>query len=117
MVYMATNLYLPALSEFSGDLASTVATKAEIGIESPVEKELVRTLTDGIAAIHEAAIDLEANNAAAHAVEDPQEQCNAYRDTVLPSMEHLRSCVDAMEKVCGAEYWPVPTYNEMLFWV
>ena len=67
MVYMATNLYLPALSEFSGDLASTVATKAEIGIESPVEKELVRTLTDGIAAIHEAAIDLEANNAAAHA--------------------------------------------------
>ena len=117
MVYMATNLYLPALSEFSGDLASTVATKAEIGIESPVEKELVRTLTDGIAAIHEAAIDLEANNAAAHAVEDPQEQCNAYRDTVLPSMEHLRACVDAMEKVCGAEYWPVPTYNEMLFWV
>ena len=117
MVYMATNLYLPALSEFSGDLASTVATKAEIGIESPVEKELVRTLTDGVAAIHEAAIDLEANNAAAHAVEDPQEQCNAYRDNVLPSMEHLRSCVDAMEKVCGAEYWPVPTYNEMLFWV
>ncbi|OUO47776.1 glutamine synthetase type III [Olsenella sp. An285] len=117
MVYMATNLYLPALSEFSGDLASTVATKAEIGIESPVEKELVRTLTDGVAAIHEAAIDLEANNAAAHAVEDPQEQCNAYRDNVLPSMEHLRSCVDAMEKVCGAEYWPVPTYNELLFWV
>ncbi|MCR8907229.1 glutamine synthetase III [Thermophilibacter sp. ET337] len=117
MVYMATNLYLPALSEFSGDLASTVATKAEIGIESPVEKELVRTLTDGISAIHEAAIDLEANNAAAHAVEDPQEQCDAYRDTVLPSMEHLRACVDAMEKVCGAEYWPVPTYNEMLFWV
>ena len=32
-------------------------------------------------------------------------------------MEHLRACVDAMEKVCGAEYWPVPTYNEMLFWV
>ena len=117
MVYMARHLYLPALFDYSGDIASSVATKAEIGIESPVEKELVRTLTDGISAIHEATTDLEANNSAARAVEDPQAQCDAYRDTVLPSMEHLRECVDAMEKVCGADYWPVPTYNEMLFWV
>ncbi|OUO35617.1 glutamine synthetase III [Olsenella sp. An290] len=117
MVYMARHLYLPALFDYSGDIATSVATKAEIGIESPVEKELVRTLTDGISAIHEAACDLEANNSAARAVEDPQERCESYRDTVLPSMAHLRECVDAMEKVCGEDYWPVPTYNQMLFWV
>ena len=117
MVYMARHLYLPALFDYSGDIASSVATKAEIGIESPVEKELVRTLTDGISAIHEATADLEANNAAAREVEDPLEQCFAYRDNVLPSMAHLRECVDAMEKVCGEDYWPVPTYNQMLFWV
>ena len=117
MVYMARHLYLPALFDYSGDIATSVATKAEIGIESPVEKELVRTLTDGISAIHEAAADLEANNSAAHEVEDPLEQCFAYRNNVLPSMAHLRECVDAMEKVCGEDYWPVPTYNQMLFWV
>ena len=117
MVYMARHLYLPALFDYSGDIATSVATKAEIGIESPVEKELVRTLTDGISAIHEAAAALEANNSAAHEVEDPLEQCFAYRDNVLPSMAHLRECVDAMEKVCGEDYWPVPTYNQMLFWV
>lgn len=117
MVYMVRHLYLPALFDYSGDIATSVATKAEIGIESPVEKELVRTLTDGISAIHEAAADLEANNSAAHEVEDPLEQCFAYRDNVLPSMAHLRECVDAMEKVCGEDYWPVPTYNQMLFWV
>ncbi|WP_417802559.1 glutamine synthetase III [Thermophilibacter provencensis] len=117
MVYMARHLYLPALFDYSGDIATSVATKAEIGIESPVEKELVRTLTDGISAIHEAAADLEANNSVAHEVEDPLEQCFAYRDNVLPSMAHLRECVDAMEKVCGEDYWPVPTYNQMLFWV
>ncbi len=117
MVYMARHLYLPALFDYSGDIATSVATKAEIGIESPVEKELVRTLTDGISVIHEAAADLEANNSAAHEVEDPLEQCFAYRDNVLPSMAHLRECVDAMEKVCGEDYWPVPTYNQMLFWV
>ena len=117
MVYMARHLYLPALFDYSGDIATSVATKAEIGIESPVEKELVRTLTDGISAIHEATADLEANNSAAREVEDPLEQCFAYRDNVLPSMAHLRECVDAMEKVCGEDYWPVPTYNQMLFWV
>ena len=117
MVYMARHLYLPALFDYSGDIATSVATKAEIGIESPVEKELVRTLTDGISAIHEAAADLEANNASAREVADPLEQCFAYRDNVLPSMAHLRECVDAMEKVCGEDYWPVPTYNQMLFWV
>ena len=117
MVYMARHLYLPALFDYSGDIATSVATKAEIGIESPVEKELVRTLTDGISAIHEAAADLEANNSAAREVEDPLEQCFAYRDNVLPSMAHLRECVDAMERVCGEDYWPVPTYNQMLFWV
>ena len=32
-------------------------------------------------------------------------------------MEHLRASVDAMEKICGADYWPVPSYNSLLFWV
>ena len=117
MVYMARSLYLPALSDYSGDLATSVATKAEIGIESPVEKGLVATVTEGITAVSSSADELERVNAAAQALEDPQEQCNAYRDTVLPAMETLRAAVDGMEKVCGADYWPVPTYNEMLFWV
>ena len=117
MVYMARHLYLPALSEYSGDLASTVATKAEIGIEAPVEKGLVRVLTDGIAAVHDSADELERLNAATQLLDDPQEQCDAYRDTVLPAMDVLRTAVDGMERVCGADYWPVPSYNEMLFWV
>ncbi len=117
MVYMARSLYMPALSDYSGDLASSVATKAEIGIESPTEKGLVTTLTEGIAAIDAATAALESANAAAQAIEDPQEQCNSYRDVVIPDMEALRAAVDGMEKICGADYWPVPTYNEMLFWV
>ena len=117
MVYMARHLYVPALSDYSGDLATSVATKAEIGIEAKVEKELVRTLTEGMAEIDAAACALEAANAAAREVEDPQERCDAYRDEVLPAMDALRAPVDAMERICGADYWPVPTYNKMLFWV
>ena len=117
MVYMARSLYLPALFDYSGDIATSVATKAELGIEATAEKEIVSTLTAGINAIYEAVADLESNNRDAQAIEDPQEQCNAYRDVVIPSMEHLRASVDAMEKICGADYWPVPNYNSLLFWV
>ena len=117
MVYMARHLYLPALSDYSGDLATSVATKAEIGIEAKVEKELVRTLTEGMAQIDAATAALESANAAAREVEDPQARCDAYRDEVLPAMDALRAPVDAMEQICGADYWPVPTYNKMLFWV
>ncbi len=117
MVYMARHLYLPALSDYSGDLATSVATKAEIGIEAKVEKELVRTLTEGMAQIDAATAALESANAAAREVEDPQARCDAYRDEVLPAMDALRAPVDAMEQICGADYWPVPTYNQMLFWV
>ena len=117
MVYMARHLYLPALSDYSGDLATSVATKAEIGIEAKVEKELVRTLTEGMAQIGAATAALESANAAAREVEDPQARCDAYRDEVLPAMDALRAPVDAMEQICGADYWPVPTYNKMLFWV
>ena len=117
MVYMARSLYLPALFDYSGDIATSVATKAELGIEATAEKELVKTLTNGINAIYEATADLESNNADARSIEDPQAQCDAYRDAVIPSMEHLRASVDAMEKICGADYWPVPSYNSLLFWV
>ena len=117
MVYMSRKMYLPALMDYSGDVATSVATKAEIGVESPAEKELVATLTDGIARITKATDDLAAKNAAAQAPEDPKDKCDAYRDVVLDAMAELRSAVDAMEEVCGADYWPVPTYNELLFWV
>lgn len=117
MVYMARHLYVPALSEYSGDLATSVATKAEIGIDATAERALTSKLTEGINAICAATDDLDAKNVETREIEDPQRECEAYRDAVLPAMERLRSAVDAMEEFCGADYWPVPTYNTMLFWV
>ncbi len=117
MVYMTKHMYLPALFDYSGDIATTVATKAELGIAAKAEKALVQTLTDGIDKITELVADLEKKNAAAQALEDCTEQDNAYRDSVIPAMDALRADVDAMEKVCGHDYWPVPSYNKILFYV
>ena len=117
MVYMTKHMYLPALFDYSGDIATTVATKAELGIAAKAEKALVQALTDGIDKITELVADLEKKNAAAQALEDCTEQDNDYRDSVIPAMDALRADVDAMEKVCGHDYWPVPSYNKILFYV
>ena len=117
MVYMTKHMYLPALFDYSGDIATTVATKAELGIAAKAEKKLVQTLTDGIDKITDLVDDLEQKNAAAQGLEDCTEQDNAYRDSVIPAMDELRASVDAMEKVCGHDYWPVPSYNKILFYV
>ncbi|WP_417571367.1 glutamine synthetase III [Parolsenella catena] len=117
MVYMTKHMYLPALFDYSGDIATTVATKAELGIAAKAEKALVQTLTDAIDKITDLVADLEQKNAAAQSLDDPTDQDNAYRDSVIPAMDALRISVDEMEKVCGHDYWPVPSYNKILFYV
>ncbi len=117
MAYMTKHMYLPALFDYSGDIATTVATKAELGIAAKAEKALVQTLTDAIDKITDLVADLEQKNAAAQSLDDPTEQDNAYRDSVIPAMDALRVSVDEMEKVCGHDYWPVPSYNKILFYV
>jgi glutamine synthetase len=117
MAYMTRHMYLPALFDYSGDIATTVATKAELGIEARAEKALVSELTAGIDTISDAVDDLEAKNGEAKGIADCKEQDDTYRDSVIPAMDHLREAVDAMETICGHDYWPVPSYNKMLFYV
>ncbi len=117
MSYMTRHMYLPALIDYSGDIATGVATKAELGLKAKAERKLIERLTDGIDKISDAVDDLEEKNAAAQKIEDPQEQSDAYADSVLPAMETLRAAVDDMERLCSHDFWPVPSYNKMLFYV
>ena len=60
---------------------------------------------------------LDEDNRHAQSIEDCREQDDYYRDSVIPKMVTLRAAVDAMEMICGTDYWPVPSYNKMLFYV
>ena len=117
MVNMARTMYLPAISAYAGDLATSVATRAEIGVDAAADKATVKALSEGSAAILAATDELEAANAKARELDDVAAEDNAYRDEVLPLMDKLRAAVDAMETVTSKDYWPVPSYNDMLFYV
>ena len=117
MVNMARTMYLPAISAYAGDLATSVATRAEIGVDAVADKATVKALSEGSAAILAATDELEAANAKARGLDDVAAEDDAYRDEVLPLMDKLRAAVDAMETVTSKDYWPVPSYNDMLFYV
>ena len=117
MSYMTRHMYLPALIDYSGDIATEMAAKADLGIHSRAERDILEKLTEGTDAIYEQVAALEQKNAAAREVEDAQERCEAYRDDVIPAMEELRRLVDQMELLCSHDFWPVPSYNRMLFYV
>ena len=103
--------------DYSGDIATGVAAKADLGLKARAERDLVVKLTDGIDAITDAVEELEQLNAEAHALDDPTAQDEAYSQQVLPAMARLRRVVDEMELICSHDFWPVPSYNKMLFYV
>ncbi|MDO4806149.1 MAG: glutamine synthetase III [Coriobacteriales bacterium] len=117
MVRMARHLYLPAIIAYSGDIATAVATKAELGVDATAEKELVKQLTQGSNAIYELTTELDKKNASARNVADPAKRDEEYRDQVLPAMAALRAAVDGMELICSKQCWPVPSYDDILFYV
>ena len=117
MSYMVRHMYLPALMRYSGELATTVVTKGELGIAGKAEKDIIQQLTTGIDAIYDLTGELERLAAKASAEEDPTASCALCRDEVIPTMDALRAEVDAMERLCGEDWWPVPSYNQMLFYV
>ena len=117
MSYMVRHLYLPALIDYSGNLATSIATKREIGIVGRAEQALAQQITDGIDKICENVGRLESKNAEARRIKDCGEQDRFYHDEVIPVMDALREAVDGMEHICGRDFWPVPSYNKMLFWV
>ena len=117
MCDMARRLYVPAIVAYAGDIASVLAAKSGIGITSSMEEELCQKLTKGASSVWELAGVLEEKNAKVRSIEDPAALDVAYRDEVLPAMDELRAAVDDMEVICSKVRWPVPSYNDMLFYV
>ena len=128
MLDMLRKLILPACAKFSRDLAEGVALKKQIGVDAPAEVEMVRRVTDKTAALSAA------QDVLAHKVEAAKDVLTEafavapggvgarklsryYRDEVLPAMKEARKLADELENLVSKEYWPFPTYSDILFYV
>ena len=114
---MVRKNYLPAISEYVGTLCDAVLAKKAVGLEEQItpEAETLKKLSAAQTNAYRLVGELEGEEAAAADIADGYKQARAYHDKVLPKMEALRAAVDAAEVLTGEDYWPVPSYTDLLF--
>ena len=117
MKRMARRTYRPAITRYVREVAESAKALDKIDLENAEEVELARALKAGLSELVAATNDLHDKHMAAQGTEDMQKRADLYANSVIPAMERLRSTVDEMEIITCRDYWPVPSYNNILFYV
>ena len=119
MLEMARKQLLPAVNAYMSEVANTAASKLAVSESLSVRSEtkaLTRLSADADA-MSDAVDELQAAVDAAKALSDESAKAVAFHDDVLPKMDALRAAADDAETICGEDYWPMPSYSKMLYYV
>ena len=117
MVDMARKEILPAVEGYTKSLAETLAAKkaAVAGLPCKYETATIAKLSELSDEIADATADLDGEIAKFQAIEDVTEAANDIRDVILGKMDALRAVCDEAETITAKEFWPFPTYSDLLF--
>ena len=117
MVEMATRDILPAVNAYTAEIAAgvTAKTAALKGVNVAMELDLIKALSDLAGEGYEALKTLKKADADARAQQAGEKMALAFSECVLPAMKVLREKVDAMEELTASDFWPLPTYGDMMF--
>ncbi|MBD9070283.1 MAG: glutamine synthetase type III [Ruminococcaceae bacterium] len=117
MVDMARKEILPAVEGYTKSLAETLAAKkaAVAGLPCKYETATITKLSELSDEIADATADLDGEIAKFQAIEDVTEAANDIRDVILGKMDALRAVCDEAETITAKEFWPFPTYSDLLF--
>ena len=119
MLEMARKQLLPAVNAYMSEVANTAASKLAVSENLSVRSEtkaLTRLSADADA-MSDAVDELQAAVDAAKALSDESAKAVAFHDDVLPKMDALRAAAADAETICGEDYWPLPSYSKMLYYV
>ena len=119
MLEMARKQLLPAVNAYMSEVANTAASKLAVSESLSVRSEtkaLTRLSADADA-MSDAVDELQTAVDAAKALSDESAKAVAFHDDVLPKMDALRAASDDAETICGEDYWPLPSYSKMLYYV
>lgn len=119
MLEMARKQLLPAVNSYMSEVANTAAAKLAVSEALSVRSEtktLTKLSTDADA-MSDAIDVLQDVVDAAEALTSESEKAVAFHDNVIPAMDALRAAADDAETICGEDYWPLPSYSKMLYYV
>lgn len=116
MVEMARRDIIPAVSDFIAELCQNVAAKQAVCDKIPFETE--KSIIGRLAVLNDktsaAVLKLEGD---LNAVDKTKviESSQAMAHVIIPDMEEVRALVDEMETLTSSDYWPYPTYFDLLY--
>ena len=119
MLEMARKQLLPAVNAYMSEVANTAASKLAVSESISVRSETktLGRLSADADAMSDAIDTLQDAVDAAKALPSESEKAVAFHDNVLPAMDTLRTAADDAETLCGEDYWPLPSYSKMLYYV
>ena len=119
MLEMARKQLLPAVNAYMSEVANTAASKLAVSESISVRSETktLNRLSADADAMSDAIDTLQDAVDAAKALPSESEKAVAFHDNVLPAMDALRAAADDAETICGEDYWPLPSYSKMLYYV
>ena len=119
MLEMARKQLLPAVNAYMSEVANTAASKLAVSESISVRSETkaLTKLSADADAMSDAVDTLQDAVDASKALPTEAEKAVAFHDNVLPAMDALRAAADDAETICGEDYWPLPSYSKMLYYV
>ena len=119
MLEMARKQLLPAVTSYMSEVANTAASKLAVSetISVRSETKTLQKLSADADAMSDAIDTLQAAVDAAKTLPTETEKAVAFHSDVIPAMDALRAAADDAETICGEDYWPLPSYSKMLYYV
>ncbi len=117
MIDMAGKQIIPAVIKYTTVLAESVsAVRAACPeADASVQTELLKEISALLAEMKKALADLEKKTDASAKIEDGSARAHAYYDNVVPAMNRLRAPADRLEMIVDKEFWPIPSYGDLIF--
>ena len=115
MIHMAGKQYIPSVINYASSLSDAVASAESIGVDASVQREILNEITYLLRKAQDALNHLKQVYRETDAMDDLRKMAQAYRHVVIPAMDALRSPIDQLEMVVDSDFWPVPSYGDLMY--
>ena len=117
MLEMAKKSIIPAVCSYSKSLTETALNKKSLcsDIDCSVELSIIKKISSLNACLLKKLDELDSSLLGSKNYTDVKENAEFYKDTVKVKMQEVRAIADELETIVGKEYWPFPSYADLLF--
>ena len=102
---------------YAGELGKAALAKREFqpAADCLYERDIVLRLSEISAGLHKKVGELYDGLCQAEEKQDALEKARFFKDAVLTKMAELRELADELELLVSRQFWPFPTYGDLLF--